>query len=91
MIDPAQKAYVCTHVFDGTAPVRLVSRPEGDWCFLCGEIHEQTGSAYRVVGIGHVLAKDLSLTGLQDLAPDWEAERVEPGLPWIRTPIAPDA
>lgn len=84
-IDPHQKSYVCTHVFAESRPVLLVSRPDGDWCFLCGAEHPEDASAYRVVGVGHVFEKDPTLQPLEDLAPDWEAEREGVGKPWIRT------
>ena len=67
-MDFHQKAYVCIHVFDGVRPVLLVTRPEGDWCLLCGENHEDDASAYRVVGIGHVLERDGSLLEVLDRA-----------------------
>lgn len=84
-IDRHQKSYVCTHVFEGSRPVLLVSRPGGDWCFLCGGEHPEDASSYRVVGIGHLFEKDPTLISLEDLPPDWEAEREEVGKPWIRT------
>ena len=86
-IDPHQKAYVCLHVFRGERPVLLVSRPDGDWCFLCGDAHENDASAYRVVGIGHVLDRDQELRQALDLPPDWDAERGAVGQPWERRPI----
>lgn len=86
-IDNHQKAYVCIHVFENSRPVLLVSRPEGDWCFLCGSRHDNDASAYRVVGIGHILDGDPALSGLVDLAPNWEAEREAVGKDWIRTRI----
>lgn len=81
------KAYVCSHVFDGSAPVLLVSRPEGDWCFLCGAEHEASSSSYRVIGIGHLFERDSTLREIQDLPADWEAERRRPGDPWSRTQL----
>lgn len=90
-IDSHQKAYVCTHVFEGIAPVLLVSRPEGDWCFLCGQVHADDSSAYRVVGIKHLLDEDESLNELEDLLPDWEAERSSTADNWIRTRLQPDS
>lgn len=83
--DNHQKSYVCIHVFADTRPVLLVSRAEGDWCFLCGAEHAEDASAYCVVGIGHVFEKDPTLKSLHDLEPDWEAEREDVGKPWIRT------
>lgn len=81
------KAYVCSHVFDQTRPILLVSRPDGDWCFLCGENHPDDASAYKVVGIGHVLDQDPSLRPLDDLPPNWDAERKKVGEEWKRTPL----
>ena len=87
-VDNHQKAYVCIHVFENTSQVLLVSRPEGDWCFLCGGGHDNDASAYRVVGIGHILNRDPSLSGLVDLAPNWEAEREGVDKDWVRTRIS---
>jgi hypothetical protein len=88
--DPHHKAYVCSHVFDGSRPILLVSRADGDWCFLCGEEHPQDPSAYKVVGIGHVLDKDPTLHELHDLPAEWEAEREAIGQKWTRSQFASD-
>lgn len=79
------KAYVCVHVFDGTRPVLYVTRPDGDWCALCGDDHPDDASSYRVVGIGHVVERDASVGDVLDLASNEEAERVAVGAPWIRS------
>lgn len=89
-IDFHQKAYVCNHVFNGERPVLLVSRPDGDWCFLCGDMHEANASAYRVVGIGHVLRQDPALSAVLNLPPQWDAERVSTDHAWERRPIPDD-
>ena len=86
-MDFHQKAYVCIHVFESARPVLLVTRPEGDWCLLCGDNHENDASVYRVVGIGHVLERDGSLLEVLDLEPNWDAERAALGEPWVRKPI----
>jgi hypothetical protein len=83
---PHSKAYVCNHVFDGSRPVLLVSRTDGDWCFLCGGRHEDNGSAYKVVGMGHVIDADQTLLQLQDLPTDREAERESINSAWVRLP-----
>lgn len=83
------KAYVCNHVFDHSRPILLVDRADGDWCFLCGGEHPQDASAYKVVGIGHVLESDSSLQELNDLPAEWEAERAGVGQNWVRTPCFP--
>ena len=84
--EPHSKAYVCNHVFDHSRPVLLVSRADGDWCFLCGGTHEDYASAYKVVGIGHVIEADQTLFELQDLPADWEAERESRDSAWVRVP-----
>lgn len=86
-----QKAYVCTHVFNRTRPVLLVSRADGDWSLLCGDIHTNDAASYRVVGIGHVLAHDPSVQSVMDLQPEWEAERASVAGDWIRTRCEPNA
>jgi hypothetical protein len=83
-IDSHLRAYVCVHVCDDVRPVLLVSRAGGPWCFLCGDVHTQDASSYRVVGIGHLFERDHSLLELKDLPPDWEAERQDVRSPWIR-------
>ena len=80
------KAYVCIHVFEHTRPILLVSRPEGDWCFLCGDNHADNAADFRVVGIGHVLESDLALLELANLQTDWDAERQSVKAGWIRNP-----
>lgn len=84
IVDFHQKTYVCIHVFENKKPVLLVSRPDADWCFLCGDEHPDDASYYRVVGLGHVLERDASLKEVLDLAPDEEAERTAFGSSWIR-------
>ena len=84
-----QKSYVCIHVFDRSRPVLLVSRPDGDWCFLCGDVHPDSAEHYRVVGMGHVIEQDLSLKAVIDLLPNEEAERSAVGERWIRTGLDP--
>lgn len=83
-----QKAYVCIHVFSHAKPVLLVSRPDADWCFLCGEEHPDDAAYYKIVGIGHILESDPSLVELMNLGPEEEAERVALNAPWIRTKLS---
>jgi hypothetical protein len=78
------KSYVCIHVFDGARPVLYVTRPDGDWCFLCGADHPDAASSYRVVGMSHLVEGDPSLSEVLDLDPDQEAERQAVGSTWTR-------
>jgi hypothetical protein len=87
-IDFHQKAYVCIEVFRGEKPVLLVSREDGDWCFLCGADHPDDASSYKVVGIGHVIERNQDVKEILDLAPNEEAERSAPGQSWIRTNLS---
>lgn len=79
------KAYVCTHVFDRSRPVLYVTRPDGDWCLLCGAAHPEEGSEYRVVGLGHIVDQDASLAEVLDLKVNEEAERGAMELTWTRS------
>lgn len=88
MLPSHSKSYVCIHVFEGCRPVLLVSRQDGDWCFLCGGTdHAQSAESYRVVGLGHVVRRDRSLEDVLDLEPNWEAERADVFSAWLRTRI----
>lgn len=80
-----QRTYVCTHVFKEERPVLYVTRPDGDWCFLCGDEHPDEGSEFRVVGLGHLMTRDGSLAEVLDLAPNQEAERDIVGGTWSRS------
>ncbi len=84
------KAYVCVHVFDSSRSVLLVSRSGGDWSFLCGAEHEDSARNYRVVGRGHILDRDATLSELADLAQNWEAERTSIGDAWVCRPVPGD-
>jgi hypothetical protein len=86
-IDSHAKAYVCRHVFEQSHPILLVSRADGDWCFLCGGVHANDAGEYRVVGIGYVLEVDRTLLELRDLPVDWEAERQNTDSVWVRIPL----
>jgi hypothetical protein len=79
------KCYVCLHVFSGEKPVLYVTRPEGDWCALCGDDHAEDASAYRVVGLGHVLDRDPTISEVLDLSANEEASRDSVGESWVRT------
>jgi hypothetical protein len=89
-LQPHEKCYVCTHVFDGDR-VLYVTRPDGDWCFLCGVDHPDDAQSYFVVGTGHVLAADGSLAEILDLGPNQEAERSGLGRTWTRSSFAETA
>jgi hypothetical protein len=82
-------AYVCSHVFENTRPVLLVSRAGGDWQCLCGGEHD-SNEIPHVVGLNHLVERDSTLAELRELPDDWEAERANVGDAWIRTRIESD-
>jgi hypothetical protein len=61
----------------------LVVKSDGDWQFLCGDIHDEIPV---VVGINHLLDRDPTLREIMDLPDNWEAERESPQSPWQRRP-----
>jgi hypothetical protein len=47
-------AFVCSHIFKNTHPLLLVARENGDWMFLCGQVHDdrhhhQDGTTMQLV------------------------------------------
>lgn len=77
-------AYVCSHVFNNTRPVLLVSRAGGDWQCLCGGQHD-ADELPKIVGLNHLVERDESLREVMNLPSEWEAERASISDPWIRT------
>lgn len=77
-------AFICSHIFDKSRPVLLVSREGGDWQFLCGGEHP-ADELPHVVGMHHLLDFDPSLREILDLPSGHEAERGSTEAPWIRT------
>ena len=83
-------SFICSHIFQNSHPVLLVSKADGDLQFLCGGEHDENEKPH-VVGAGHILARDPSLIELLNvLKDDQEAEREQVGLPWIINPIDND-
>lgn len=82
-------AFVCSHIFENTRPILLVARENGDWMYLCGEVHDEQ-EQYHVIGQGHLLERDPTLNELQDLVDNSEAERRSIGDSWIRTALTAD-
>jgi hypothetical protein len=83
-------SYICSHVFHATRPVLLVAREEGDWMFLCGELHDED-ERYHLVGMNHLLDRDPSLKDVLALPDHFEAEREAVGREWRWTPISDES
>ena len=79
------KTYACLHVIEKTRPILYVTRPEGDWCILCGDNHPENEAYLRVIGMGHAIEYDPTLLEILDLLPNEEAERSKVGGQWVRS------
>ncbi|QDG74416.1 hypothetical protein FJ695_00185 [Labrenzia sp. PHM005] len=84
-MDRTQKVYVCIHVYEHKHPVKLVVHEDGDWMFLCGELHDDNPDNYKAIGVGHLLDWDPSLSEVLDLENNYEAERTGINSKWMRT------
>jgi hypothetical protein len=79
---------LCPEVFSGASPILwVVHTHDGDWQFLCGGDHANTGP--RVACFGCAVQRDSSILALADLPQGWGAERSAPGGAWIRERVAP--
>ncbi len=78
-------AFICARVRDG-APVLYVSRDaEGEWQFLCGGDHTDSGDDGPVlVCMECAVARDPSLNEVADLGIDAASAREQPGGEWKR-------
>ena len=86
MTDYHRRAFVCNHVLHATKPVLLVVHSVDDeWMLLCGEGHPNQADQFAILGIGHVLDRDPSLSELLDLGAGYSAERPFPGGQWARS------
>ena len=82
-------AFVCSHIFMNNRPVLLVARDNGDWMFLCGQVHDDQEDCH-VVGAEHLLKRDPTLQASTDLADNTEAERPSQTEPWTRRALTPE-
>ena len=80
-----EPVFVCSHIFERSRPVMLVVHDDGDWQALCGDAH--ASEKPRVIGMNHLLQRDIRLRELLDLPDGWEAERSSPAGPWERRAI----
>ncbi len=87
-MDRERAAFICSHVLKQERPVLLVSRADGDWQFLCGDVHPADSG--HVVGADHLFARDPRLLELLDLPTDWFAERESVDSPWVRSFSSPE-
>ena len=74
MSSKEQTCFVCTCVFNNEKPVLLVSFEDGDWQFLCGDNHKPSEKP-KVVGINHILERDITLKEVLKMGNNKIAER----------------
>jgi hypothetical protein len=89
--DPENVAAICcAHVLEGTRPILRVTHDEDDGCWqiLCGSDHNDSDG--RVVCLGCMVRRDLSLVTLSDLPLGWCADRESPDQPWVRSINPPE-
>lgn len=85
--DPPNTASITTRQVLAGAPILRVTHDadDGSWQFLCGTTHDTADA--RVIGLGRMIARDISLSELADLPEGWQAWRTSPGVPWERSPV----
>jgi len=81
--------FICSHIFNDTLPILLVAREDGDWMYMCGQVHDEQDEG-QLAGLEHLLERDATLSEIQDLPDNSEAERSSPGAPWIRRALRGD-
>lgn len=73
--------YCCSHVFQLIRPVLIVVRdPDGMWQFLCGQC--DASEDCHLIGVEHLLAWDVTLGPMAELAISSGAERENPKAEW---------
>lgn len=78
-------AFVCTRVRDGAPVLYVTHDEEGEWQFLCGGDHPDSGEDKPVVVCMEcAVARDPSLNELADLGIDTAASRECVGAGWKR-------
>ena len=82
---PNTASITTRQVLEG-APILLVTHDadDGAWQFLCGTTDDPADG--RIVGLGRMYRRDLTLGELADLPEGWRASRASVGLPWHREP-----
>lgn len=78
-------AYVCERALNGS-PVLLVSREDGEWCFLCEDrVHDREDDEAHAVGLNHMFEMDPSLGSLTTMVDDEVAYRPSVESAWCRS------
>ena len=80
--------FTTRQVLEGVEPIREVYHdPDGDWQFLCGTTLD--AADLKLVCLGCMVERDLSIGELADMPPSWCARRRSEGADWIQEPYGP--
>lgn len=83
---------ICNHVRNGERPVLLATRTDELICFLCGmDDHADSADAFSIVGAGHLLERDSTISEVLDLSLGEEAERANIKSRWVRGPVVEES
>lgn len=81
---PNTACLTTSFVLDGSPILRVYHDYDGGWQFHGSPDHPATTDVARLVSLGSMIARDISLSELHDLPFGWRASRVTVASPWIR-------
>jgi hypothetical protein len=82
-VDRHTAVFVCKRVIEGADLLRAVHDDDGDWQFLCGDMHEEDGDDTPViVCLECLVARHPDLNQVADLEPGMAAERPSGTASW---------
>ena len=74
--------YVCSHIFEKKSPILLSVRDEDGWQFLCGNEGCPENSQPRLIGVGHLIHRDPSISELVNLKLNSFAQKIHSNAEW---------
>jgi hypothetical protein len=81
---PNTACVATSFVLDGLPILRVYHDYEGGWQFHGSPDHPATTDVARLVSLGSMIARDMTLSELHDLPYGWRASRVTAESPWTR-------
>lgn len=78
---------ICSHVYDASRPILLVTHDDEGWNFACGHHDHRGAEDFHVAGVGHLIERDPSINQCADLPVGHLAERASVDSRWTRNPI----
>ena len=80
---------ICSHVFEASRPILLVTHDSDGWNFACGGT-DHGDDDFHNVGVGHLTSRDSGINDCADLQCGYIAERQDQSSPWVRDPLPVD-